>query len=61
MNDWEDVQTRKSEMQKKALATLTPSDREILAKVLELEWENRLLKTPDIRRTLRNFIHQECK
>ena len=36
-------------------------DRELLAKVLELEWENRHLKTPDIRRTLRNFIQQVCK
>ena len=61
MNDWEDIQTRKAEMQKKAVASLTTSEREILAKVLELEWENRHLKTPDIRRTLRNFIQQVCK
>jgi hypothetical protein len=61
MNNWEDVQARKAEMQKKAVASLLSSDREVLAKVLELEWENRHLKTPDIRRTLRNFIQQVCK
>lgn len=61
MQDWEDVQARKTEMQKKAIASLTTNDREILAKVLELEWENRHLKTPDIRRSLRNYIQQVCK
>jgi hypothetical protein len=61
MTDWEDVQTRKAEMQKKAIAALSSVDREILTKVLELEWDNRHLKTPDVRKTLRNFIHQACK
>ena len=61
MTDWEDVQARKTEMQKQAVAALTTADREILTKILELEWENRHLKTPDIRRTLRNFIQQVCK
>ncbi len=61
MTDWEDVQTRKAEMQKKAVATLSPQEREVLAKVLELEWENRHLKTPEVRTPLRNFITQVCK
>jgi hypothetical protein len=61
MTDWEDVQSRKAEMQKQAIAALNPADREVLAKILEMEWENRHLKTPDIRKTLRNFIQQVCK
>ncbi len=61
MSDWEDVQTRKAEMQKKAVAALSATERELLAKVLEMEWENRHLKTPDIRKPLRNFIQQVSK
>jgi len=61
MSDWEDVQAKKSEMQKKALAALSASEREILAKVLQMEWEKRDLKTPDIRKPLRTFIQQVTK
>ena len=58
MNSWEDVQKKKIQMRKEAIASLTDEEKEILVKVLDLEWENRHLKTPDIRRTLRNFIKQ---
>jgi hypothetical protein len=61
MDTWEDVQGKKAAMQKEALAALDPHEREILAKVLELEWENRHLKTPDVRKQLRNFIQQVLK
>jgi|GEM_PF-1915960 len=61
MSDWEDVQAKKSEMQNKALAALSTSDYEILLKVLEMEWEKRDLKTPDIRKPLRTFIQQVIK
>ena len=61
MSDWEDVLRKKAEMQKKAIATLEPAEQEVLVKVLELEWKNRDLKTPDVRRPLRNFIQQVIK
>jgi hypothetical protein len=61
MESWEDVQAKKSQMQKEAVAPLDKAQKEILAKVLELEWENRHLKTPDIRTQLRNFIQQVVK
>jgi hypothetical protein len=61
MNQWEEVQRKKADMQRRAVAELGEQEQEILQKVLELEWDNRHLKTPDIRKTLRNFIQQVCK
>lgn len=61
MDSWEDVQAKKSQMQKEAIAPLDKAQKEILAKVLELEWENRHLKTPDVRGPLKNFIQQVVK
>jgi len=58
MNTWEDVQKKKALMRKEAISSLSDEEKEILMKALDLEWENRHLKTPDIRRTLRNFIKQ---
>ena len=61
MHTWEEIKKKKAEMRKEAVATLTESEKEILMKVLELEWENRHLKTPDIRRPLRTFVTQAIK
>jgi hypothetical protein len=61
MKSWQDIKKKKADMQKDALAKLSDGEKSILAKVLELEWENRHLKTPDIRRPLRTFITQEIK
>jgi hypothetical protein len=58
MSTWKDVQVKKAEMRKEAIAQLSDQEKEVLMKVLELEWENRHLKTPDVRRPLRNFIKQ---
>lgn len=56
MNNWEDVQNRKVQMRKQAIASLSDEEREILVKILDLEWENRHLKSPDVHRILRNYI-----
>nr|WP_143548178.1 hypothetical protein [Rhodopirellula sp. SM50] len=61
MNTWEDVKRKKAEMRTAAVSTLTENEKSILMKVLELEWENRHLKTPDIRRPLRTYIAQEIQ
>lgn len=61
MHTWEDVKRKKAEMRTEAVSTLTDNEKTILMKVLELEWENRHLKTPDIRRPLRTFITQEIQ
>ena len=61
LNTKSQITVRRFTMQKEALTALDPHEREILAKVLEIEWENRHLKTPDVRRQLRNFIHQVLK
>lgn len=58
MATWKDVQEKKAQMRKDAVATLSPEVKEILMKVFELEWDNRHLKTPDVRKPLRNFIRQ---
>lgn len=59
--EWHEVQKRKAEMRVKALAELSNEEKDILSKVLELEWENRHLKTPEIRQPLRSFIDQVVK
>jgi len=61
MQTWDEIKKKKAEMRKAAIATLSDSETEILMKVLDLEWENRHLKTPDIRRPLRTFIAQAIK
>lgn len=61
MNTWEDVQTKKAEMRKEAVAMLSKEEKEILVKILDLEWENRHMKTPDIKKQLRTFIQQVVK
>ncbi len=65
MSSWEDVQTRKVEMQNEAVASLSKEEREILRRVLELEMDNRHLThsaaASEIRKSLRNFIVQEFK
>ena len=61
MTTWEDVQGKKAELLQKIVTSLELGEQEILQKVLELEWENRHLKAPDIRKTLRTFIQQVCK
>jgi hypothetical protein len=65
MASWEDVQTRKVEMQNDAVSMLTMEERSILLKALELELENRHLAhsaaAPEIRKKLRNHIIQEFK
>jgi hypothetical protein len=65
MPNWEEVQTRKAEMQKEAVSSLEKEEYEILRRVLELEWDNRHLAhsaaASEIRKTLRNFIIQEFK
>ena len=58
MNTWDDVKAKKAQMRKEAVATLSNEEKEILVKVLELEWENRHLKTPDIKKPLRNYVQQ---
>ena len=61
MNSWEDVQAKKAQMRKEAVSILGEEEKEILVKVLELEWENRHMKTPDIKKKLRTFITQVVK
>lgn len=61
MNTWEDVQRKKAEMRSQAISALTQNEISILMKVLEFEWENRHLKSPDLRRSLRTFIMQEIQ
>lgn len=61
MSSWEDVQAKKAEMRKEAVSVLAEEEKEILVKVLELEWENRHMKTPDIKKQLRTFITQVVK
>ena len=65
MPSWEDVQTRKVEMQNEAVATLSKEEKDILRRVLELEMENRHLAhtavASEIRKSLKNFIVQEFK
>lgn len=61
MDNWEDVQRKKADMQRQAIAELSPQEREILQEVLRLEWQDRHLKTSDIRRPLRNYIQQVLK
>jgi len=61
MNTWEDVQTKKAEMRREAVSTLSKEEKEILVKILDLEWENRHMKTPDIKKQLRTFIQQVVK
>ena len=61
MSDWKAALQKKDAMQKKAISSLEPAEQEILIKVLEMEWENRHLKTPDVRRPLRQFIQQVIK
>ena len=65
MPSWEDVQTRKVEMQNEAVASLSKEERDILRRVLELEMDNRHLAhsaaASEIRKSLRNFIVQEFK
>lgn len=58
MNNWKDVQAKKSQMRQEAIADLSADEKAILMKALELEWENRHLKSPDVHRPLRNFIKQ---
>lgn len=48
-------------MRKEAVATLSKEEKEILVKILDLEWENRHMKTPDIKKPLRTFIQQVVK
>ena len=61
MDSWDDVQGKKKQMQTEAVAPLDAEEREILAKALDLEWANRHLKTPEVRKQLRNFIQQVIK
>lgn len=61
MNTWQDVQRKKTEMRSQAVSTLTQNEISVLMKVLEFEWENRHLKSPDFRRSLRAFIIQEIQ
>jgi len=65
MPSWEDVQTRKVEMQNEAVSSLSKEERSILRRVLELEMEHRPLAhtaaSSEIRKALRNFIVQEFK
>ncbi len=65
MPNWEEVQARKVQMQKEAVATLEKEEYEVLRRILELEWDSRHLAhsaaASEIRRTLRNFINQEVK
>ena len=61
MQTWEDVQGRKATLQRESVAELSKEQQDILVKVLELEWEFRHLKTPDVRKPLRNFIQQVYK
>ncbi len=61
MHTWQDVKEKKAEMRKQAVATLSNEEQEILMKALELEWENRHLKSPDIKQPLRNFVQQVVK
>ena len=63
MDIWEDVQKKKAEMQKAAVSALSAEEREVLLKALELEWDNRHLKTPGVKvkGPLRNFIQQVIK
>lgn len=61
MHTWQDVKEKKAEMRKQAVATLSNEEQEILMKALELEWENRHLKSPDIKQPLRNFVQQVIK
>lgn len=65
MPSWEDVQARKVEMQNEAVASLSPEEKNILRRVLELELEHRPLAhtavASEIRKALRNFIVQEFK
>ena len=61
MHTWQDVKEKKAEMRKQAVATLSSEEQEILMKALELEWENRHLKSPDIKQPLRNFVQQVVK
>jgi hypothetical protein len=65
MPSWEDVQTRKVEMQNEAVASLSKEEKDILRRVLELEMENRHLAhtaaASEIRKSLKNFIVQEFK
>lgn len=61
MHTWQDVKEKKAEMRKQAVATLSSEEQEILMKALELEWENRHLKSPDIKHPLRNFVQQVIK
>ena len=58
MSSWQDVQAKKAEMRKEAVAELSTEEKDILMKVLELEWENRHLRTPDVHRTLRAYVKQ---
>ena len=59
--NWQDVQKRKAEMRARTLSQLSDAEKEVLSKVLELEWENRHLKTPEIKQPLKNFIDQVVK
>ncbi len=58
MSGWQDVQAKKAQMRKETIEELSDEEKDILVKVLELQWENRHLKSPGLRRPLRNFIKQ---
>lgn len=59
--EWQEVQKRKAEMSAKAIAGLSDAEKEVLSKVLELEWDSRHLKTAEIKQPLKSFIDQVVK
>lgn len=63
MDNWADIKAKKAKMRKEAVADLTDGEKEILMKVLELEWEHRDKKSSGlfVQKPLRAFIQQVIK
>ena len=61
MSHWNEFQDKTIKMQDKILSKLNKDQVHIMRAVLELEWENRDLLKPRIRRPLREAIDRVIK
>ena len=61
MNHWDEFQDKRKAMHNQILANLTNDEVRVMRTILELEWENRDLLKPRIRKPLREAIDRVIK
>jgi hypothetical protein len=63
MGDWQEIKRKKSDMLQEIATTLSEEERNILVRVLELEFDQRHRKrvSQEVRDRLRDFTRQEIR